>query len=151
VQGGGGAFQQGNAEAKTAVKVKVEVTYVSKGLSPQIPQIDSRKKRLRNNLKVTGCDNLLTLPWGYTSNMMLEEIRNRTRPREFQGLVRASSAQWTKDVIAEAFQVEAAGEGIPAKVALKPTGSISLVLPVPQMAGSIVTAGRRNSGMSYIS
>jgi hypothetical protein len=104
-------------KAKTAVKVKVEVTYVSKGLSPQIPQTDSRKKRLRNNLKVMGCNNLLTLPWGYTSNTMLEEIRNRTGPGEFQGLVRASPAQWTKDVIAEAFQVEAAGEGIPAKVA----------------------------------
>jgi hypothetical protein len=61
----------------------------------------------------------MTLPWGYTSNTMLEEIRNMTGPIEFQGSVRASPAQWTKDVIAEAFQVEAAGEGIPAKVAFE--------------------------------
>jgi hypothetical protein len=82
-------------KAKTGVKVKAKVIYVLKGLSPRILPTGSRKKRLRTNLKVMGCNNLLLLPWGYTSNNMLEEIRTRTSPREFQGSVRANPARST--------------------------------------------------------
>jgi hypothetical protein len=97
-------------KAKTEVKVKAEVVYLSQGLLPRIPPIESCKKALRANLKMMGCENLLSLPWSWTSDKMLEEICTRVSPKEFEGTIRANPGRWSKSKIAEALQIEGKGE-----------------------------------------
>jgi hypothetical protein len=100
---------KGKKEVPESPKVeapKVELEYVAKPFNKE------RKERLKENLKVMGCEKLLDLYWGYMSDETVKEIVSKTSANQFKSTVQAAPEQWTEAKVAAGFLVSDKGKGL---------------------------------------
>jgi hypothetical protein len=96
-------------------EVKVKMEYLTKALSPHIPNEKDRRERLRENLGKMGCAHLMDIPWKWTSEAMVQEFVTKKVPEQFQRTVRGYPENWTLNLVLKSLKLGEKGEVIPQK------------------------------------
>lgn len=87
-------------------------TKKARTVTPKFPESQQEKQNLLEDLARMGCGKLAEVPWGLSSQRMVDELAGEAKaPAELDG-IRAKEEEWTEEVVARAYDLKNSGSGL---------------------------------------